>query len=139
MTTFESRPGKVECNAEEFYNFVNDIRNFERFIPQGSISNLKIDRDSCSFQVSMLGTVTLRMSETLKYSKVVYSGNALQINDFSLVFSFFGKSGTETEVRILLSAELNPFLKMVAAEPAGQFLETLIKEMEKFRGWKDTI
>jgi hypothetical protein len=32
---------------------------------------------------------------------------------------------------------MNPLLKMIAADPVKQFLETLIKEMEKFRDWKN--
>jgi hypothetical protein len=139
ITNYESRPGKVDCSAEDLFSFVTDLRNFERIIPLGSTTNLKIDRDSCSMQVSMLGTFTARISETEKFSKVVYSGNAMQINDFSLVLNILGKNDKEAEVRVILSAEMNPFLKIMAAEPVKQFLETLIREMEKFSGWKDTI
>lgn len=139
ITNYESRYGKVSCSAEDLFNFVTDLRNFERIIPRGSVSNLKIDRDSCSIQVSMLGTVTARISETEKFSKVVYSGNAMQINDFSLVLNILGKSENEAEIRVILSAKINPFLRMMAVEPVKQFLETLIREMENFRGWKDTI
>ena len=138
-TNYESRSGKIDCDAEQLFNFVTDLRNFERFIPHGSVSNLKIELDSCSFQVSMLGTVTVRISETVKYSEVVYSGNALQINDFSLILIIRSKNDKESEVIVTLSAELNPFLKMLAAEPIRKFLETLINEMEKFKGWKETI
>jgi hypothetical protein len=42
------------------------------------------------------------------------------------------------EVRILLSAELNPMMKMMAGKPIRQFLERLINEMEGFRDWKST-
>ncbi|MDQ1296641.1 MAG: hypothetical protein QG611_619 [Bacteroidota bacterium] len=139
ITNYESRPGKVDCSEEELYNFVTDLRNFERIIPPGSASNIKIEKDSCSIKVTMLGTVSIRISETLKFSKVVYSGNAMHINDFSLVLNIIGKSDKEAEVRVILSAEMNTFLKMMAAEPVKQFLEALIREMEKFRGWQDTI
>jgi len=35
LSYFESRTGKLSCNAEEVFAFVTDIRNFERFIPGG--------------------------------------------------------------------------------------------------------
>lgn len=63
----------------------------------------------------------------------------MHINEFTLVLDIIGISDEEAEVKVILSAEMNPFLKMMAAEPVKQFLETLIREMEKFRGWKDTI
>jgi len=139
ISTFESRSGRVKCSAEELFNFVTDIRNFERIIPRGSTGDIKIDKDSCSIRVNMLGTVSVRISETAKFNKVVYSGNAMHINDFTLVLNILGKSDKEAEVKVILSAEMNPFLKMMAVEPVRQFLETLIREMENFRGWKETI
>ncbi len=42
------------------------------------------------------------------------------------------------EVKVTLSADLNPMMKMVAAKPISQFLELLISEMEAFNGWNNT-
>jgi hypothetical protein len=137
ISNFESRTGKVSCSAEEFYNFVTDIRNFERFIPAGKVSDIKITEDACSFRIEMLGTVSIRIGEKLKPGKVLFSGNALHVNDFSLLLNILGTERDHSEVKIILSAELNTMLKMIAAEPVKQFLETLINEIEKFRDWKN--
>lgn len=137
ISSFESRTGNLDCNAEGVYNFITDIRNFERFIPKDKITNLKIAEDSCSFQMSMLGTVTIRISEKIKPGRVLFSGNALHVNDFSLLLNILSTGTDHSEVKIILSAKINPFLKMIAAEPVRQFLETLIKEMEKFTDWKN--
>lgn len=138
MTNYESRPGKLTGTAEEVYNFVTDIRNFERFIPKGVINNWNAEKESCSFGVSMLGTVTLRLAEKEKYTKVVYTGDALKENDFSLVLFISDEIKNQTRVKVTLSADLNPMMKMMAAKPIRQSLEMLIKEMENFRNWKDT-
>ena len=60
---FESRTGKLSCTAEEVFDFVTDIRNFEQFIPAATISNWQAEKESCSFSVSMLGTVSFRLAE----------------------------------------------------------------------------
>lgn len=137
ISNFESRPGKLTCTAEEVFNFVTDIRNFEQFIPQGTINNWQAERESCSFSVSMLGTVNFRLAEKEMYNKVVFTGDALKENDFSLVLHISGNGEDRSEVRVSLNADLNPVLKVMAAKPIGQFLESLINEMERFRGWKD--
>jgi carbon monoxide dehydrogenase subunit G len=134
---FESRTGRLTGYAGEVYNFLTDIRNMEQFIPSGTVSNLKVDRESCSFHVSPLGAVDIRLTEKVVNRKVVFSGNALQVNDFSLIVNISGEENQPAEVSVLLSAEMNPVLKMVAANPVRQFLETLINEMEKFKGWND--
>lgn len=138
LSYFESRSGKLTCNAEEVFAFVTDIRNFERFIPKGTINNWNAEKESCSFGVSMLGTVTVRLAEKENYTKVVFNGDALKKNDFSLILFISDNVKNPAEVKVTLSADLNPLMKMMAVKPIGQFLEILIKEMESFRGWKDT-
>jgi hypothetical protein len=39
---------------------------------------------------------------------------------------------------LFVRADLNPFLKMMAAEPVKRVLGTIIDEMEKFRDWEST-
>jgi hypothetical protein len=138
MSYFESRSGKLTCNAEEAFTFVTDIRNFERFIPNGTINNWHAERDSCSFDVSMVGTVSFRLAEKDKFTRVVFNGDALKKNDFSLVLHISENGNNPADVKVSLSADLNPMMKMVAAKPIGQFLEILINEMESFSGWKAT-
>jgi|SRR5450759_1888201 len=138
LSYFESRTGRLACNAEEVFTFVTDIRNFERFIPGGIISNWNAEKESCSFSVSILGTVTVRLSGKERFTKVVFSGDALKKNDFLLTLNITDNVGDHAEVRILLNAELNPMMKMMAGKPIKQFLERLINEMEGFRDWEST-
>ena len=138
LSNFESRTGKLTCSAEEVFDFVTDIRNFEQFIPKGNINNWNAEKESCSFSVSMLGTVSVKLAEKEKYNKVVYMGDALKKNDFSLTLDISDKFEKTADVKVNLSADLNPMMKMMATKPIGQFLEMLINEMENFRGWKGT-
>lgn len=137
LSRFESRTGKLSSTAEDCFAFVSDIRNFERFIPQESISNWQSDRESCSFSVSMLGTVSIRIAQKEEYSKVVFKGDALKKNDFELVLHILDNINKLADVIVVLIADLNPMMKMIAAKPIEQFLEMLIKEMENFTGWKE--
>jgi carbon monoxide dehydrogenase subunit G len=137
LSYFESRSGKLTCNAEEVFAFVTDIRNFEQFIPKGNINNWNAERESCSFNVSMLGTVTIRLAEKEKYNKVVFKGDAMKKNDFSLTLDISDNVKKQADVRVLLSADLDPMMRMMAARPVDRFLEILINEMESFRGWKE--
>ena len=138
LSYFESRTGKLTCSAEEIFDFVTNIRNFEQFIPKGNINNWKADKESCSFSVSMLGTVSVRLAEKEKCNKVVFMGDALKKNDFSLTLDISDNLNKTVDVKVKLSADLNPMMKMMATKPIGQFLEMLINEMENFRGWKGT-
>jgi len=138
ISEFKSRTGKLNCTPAEIFDFVTDIRNFRQFVPEGTIDDLQIEMDSCSFHVSPLGKVSFSLSEKNPHNKVVYKGTVLQSNDFSLVLDINENSTGRAEVNLNLAAHLNPLLKMMAAKPIGNFLEKMIKEMEKFRDWKST-
>jgi len=139
ISYYESRPGRVACTAEEVFNFVTDIRNFEQFIPQGTITNWLAEKEFCSFDVTMLGKVKLLLIEKTMYTRAGYSGDAMKKNDFSLILNISDIGYGTAEVKVSLNVDLNPMLKILASEPIQQFLEKLINEMEHFKGWKNTI
>jgi hypothetical protein len=136
VSSFESRKGSLTCTAQECFLFTTDLRHFEGFIPDGTINNWMSEKESCSFTVSMLGTVSVRLTDKEMYKRVVYQGDALKKNDFELILNITGSGDQPAEVKVLLNAELNPMMKMIAAKPIEQFLEMLINEMEKYEGWK---
>jgi carbon monoxide dehydrogenase subunit G len=139
LSYYESRSGRLSCTSREVFDFVTDIRNFEQFIPPGTINNWQSGKDSCSFSVSMIGTVSLRIEKKELYNKVIFSGDALKKNDFSLILNILENANNNAEVKVMLEAELNPMLKMMANKPIINFLEMLIREMENFKGWKNII
>jgi carbon monoxide dehydrogenase subunit G len=135
---FESRTGKLSCKPDELFSFITDIRNFEQFIPAGSLNNWESSRDKCSFQVPSLGTVNVRITDQTPFSVVVYSGDVLKKNDFNLVVHISENEKRMAEVRVTVTANLNPVLRMMATGPIKTFLEKLISEMEKFEKWNST-
>jgi|WetSurMetagenome_2_1015567.scaffolds.fasta_scaffold512982_2 hypothetical protein len=139
ITHYESRSGGLSCTSREVFDFVTDIRNFEQFITGGTINNWQSGRDTCSFSVSMVGTISVRIGKKEPYNKVIFNGDALKKNDFSLILNISDSINSTAIIKVLLEAELSPMLKMVANKPIIQFLEILIREMENFRGWRNVI
>jgi hypothetical protein len=81
--------------------------------------------------------VTINLSEKIFPEKVVFRGNARQIDDFSFTFDIRSSGEKKSEVSVMLSAWMNPVLKMFADEPIRQFLDKLAGEIEKFNGWEN--
>jgi carbon monoxide dehydrogenase subunit G len=138
VSTFESRTGRLSCSSGKAFDFMTDLRNFKRFIPVNEIRDLVIDSDSCSFQADMLGTVKIHISEKVRPAKIVYSGTMPHVNDFSMSVDIRENPSGNSDVKLFVRADLNPFLKMMAAEPVKRVLGTIIDEMEKFRDWEST-
>jgi carbon monoxide dehydrogenase subunit G len=137
MSGFESRKGELHCNPEELFGFVTDMRHFRQFVPEGRLDSLKLEQESCSFSVPAVGEVNVKLAEKMPFKRVIYTGNAMRDNEFTLRLEILPSGSGNAEAQLFLDAELNPFLKMMASGPINSFLETLMTEMEKFRGWKD--
>jgi len=135
ISVFKSRTGRPDCTPEELFSFVTDIRNFSQFIKGTAIEDLVIGKDACSFRIQPLGSMNIRITGKEPVRKVEYRGTAMGSNDFHLLVEISKTETGKAEVGVTLNAELNPILKMMAAKPVDRFMETLIDEMEKFRGW----
>ncbi len=66
--------------------------------------------------------------------RLIFEGDALKKNDFSLILNINNGLTNSAEVKVLLEAELNPMLKMMAKKPIQQFLEILDYRDGKFKG-----
>ena len=138
MTRFDSRTAKVNQSPEVVFDFTTDLRNFRRFVPASSFTDLEFNQNSCSFRADTLGTVTVQLKEKIMYSKILFSGNALLQNDFLITVFLQETPDKHSEITLSFEAEMNPFLKMAASEPVRQFLDVLVKEIERFDGWSNS-
>ncbi|HEX2969891.1 MAG TPA: hypothetical protein VHO46_12400 [Bacteroidales bacterium] len=132
LSNFESRTGKPGCTPDEIFGFVTDLRNFERFIPSGTIVNWAATREHCNFKVPKMGNVDLKIVREEKPGLVAYRGNALGNTDFDIIVNIKENTAGKADVKLTLSSELNPMMKMIAAKPISQFLEMLVDRMESF-------
>lgn len=137
ISHFESRSGSPECTPEQIYYFVTDIRNFERFVPEGTVKNWRADSNSCSFSVPRVGEVELSIAQKDQNKLVVYKGNALKDNDFEVFLHIDRQPDDHALVKVTLNAGLNPVMKLVASRPINQFLEVLIDRIESFNCWDE--
>jgi carbon monoxide dehydrogenase subunit G len=135
LSRFESRSASLSCTGEKFYRFITDIRNFGRFMPAEVIKNWQADETSCRFVISGLGDLKLNISEKEPFSLVKFGGNALMTIDFILSALISDKGNGSGKVTLVMEAQLNPLMKMMASGPIENFLETLVNEMEKFENW----
>lgn len=134
-TIFESRKGELKCPPERAFSFLTDIRNFRQFIPDGSVTEVVLEKESCSFRIDMLGSVSLFIADKTEFSMVVYKGTIPQIRDFSISVQVSDKGSGKCDATIIVQAEFNSFLKMFIAKPLKKALEQIISTMENFSGW----
>lgn len=133
---FRSRTARLSCSQEDFFKFITDLRNFSEFIKHDLVQEWEASADSCRLRIQPVGEIKLKITNREPFSSVTFSGDALQKNEFNIDALISDKGNSMAEVELVVRADLNPFLKMMAAGPIEQFLEKMVAEMEKYNGWK---
>lgn len=134
-TKFESREAKLSCSPDKFYNFITDLRNFGKFIPRETIREWSAESDSCRFNISSLGEVLLHTAGKTPSTYVLFSGTVLATITFDLHTMIASSEDGMARVKLTMESPLPPMIKIFAAGPINNFLETLVIEMEKFGSW----
>jgi hypothetical protein len=94
-TSFESRVIPLKATEADVYNFASDIRNFERFLPEGSVSEFKISETNCSFNVPSIGSVVVELIDKNPTDKIVFKAMLFGSNEFFLTLRIDGREELE--------------------------------------------
>jgi len=128
MTRIESDKHNIDKNSEVIFNFLSDFNNFETLMPD-KVVDWKSDSDSCSFTISGLASLGMRITEKTPntFIKIVDEGKV----PFKFVFLInIADNDNSSEVQLIFDADLNTMLKMVAVKPLRNFLNMLLDELQ---------
>ena len=131
MSLIESQTVTINKSDKEIFNIISDFTNFSYIIPQQA-QNLKVTKDSCSFSIQGMPTVSLKIHERTPYSIVKMKAEDGKL-PFSLTCSLKSLAETQCLVQFHFEAELNPMMKMMVAKPLGNFLNILSEKLKEIK------
>ena len=128
MTRIESDKRNIDKSSEVIFNFLSDFNNFETLMPD-KVVDWKSDSDSCSFTISGLASLGMRITEKTPntFIKIVDEGKVPFKFDFLVNIA---DNANSSEVQLIFDADLNSMLKMVAVKPLRNFLNMLLDELQ---------
>ncbi len=124
--SFKSPLKLVPAAADEVYNFISDLRNFEPLMPD-QVEEWSAERDRCEFTISGLSTFTMEIVERNKDKVILSSGDITPV-DFELKCNILESKET-TQVEIELEAELSPMIKMMASRPLQNLVDIMAEKL----------
>jgi len=131
MTVIESDKSTINHPPQVVFDYLNDVRNYEHLLPQDRISDWKSTETDCSFSIPGMASISLSKGETVPYEKIVLNSSDGSSIKFDLTMEISSSSDTESTGKIVLQADLNPFLKMVAQGPLNNLINYMAKNLEK--------
>ena len=120
----------VNKSSEEIYNFLIEVKNFEKLMPEGISKFDLISNSEFLFALKGMPEITLvKKSETPFESVVLGSSGKLE---FSLKTSITSLDQTKSQIQLLFSGDFNPMMTMMINEPISKFIENLVNNIQKY-------
>ena len=127
MATFRSPEVIVNKKAEELFNKIGDLNNLKYIMPS-QIEDFRSTETTCSFKMSGMPELKLKIAEKIRFSKI-----SLIAIDSQMPLSldcFITEKEELCQARIEINVELNMMMRMMVEKPITQFLNVLAKKMQ---------
>ena len=130
MKKLESKTLTVNTSAEEVYNFLNNFNNLEKLMPE-KVTNWSSTEDSCKFTIQGMATLNMKQGKNQENTLVQMVATGKNPFHYDLNNNIKAIGDQSCEVNIILNADMNPMLAMMAKGPLENFINILVKELVK--------
>ena len=120
----------VPKSAQELFNLLSDVKNFEKLMPETIAKFEVIGDDAFLFGLKGMPEIELKMKEKVAPNKIVL-GSASDKLPFTLIVNIDSVSDNSSNVKLDFEGNFNPMMAMMIKGPIGKFIETLATNMVK--------
>ncbi|WP_179335880.1 SRPBCC family protein [Winogradskyella costae] len=125
----ESPKVTLDKSAEETFNFLSDVKNFESLMPENISKFEVLENDKFLFALKGMPEIVLKKKEVIPHSKIVLGAAGGKL-DFSLVANITEIEPNKTDVKLNFEGEFNAMMGMMIKGPISKFIETLVTNMK---------
>lgn len=124
----ESPKVTLDKSAEETFNFLSDVKNFEKLMPENISKFEVLDTDKFLFALKGMPEIVLKKKKATPNSKIVLGAAGGKL-DFALTADITEIETNKSDVKLHFSGEFNAMMAMMIKGPINKFLETLATNM----------
>ncbi|MEB8347307.1 SRPBCC family protein [Flavobacteriaceae bacterium KMM 6898] len=120
----------IAKSAKEVYDFLLDIKNFEKLMPENISKFEVLGEDKFLFALKGMPEIVLKLKEKEPYDKVVL-GAASDKLPFTLTADIVSLGENESDVVLSFEGEFNAMMAMMIKTPITNFMGTLSENLHK--------
>ena len=125
----ESPKVNVAKSAEYLFNALNDVKNFEKLMPENIAKFEVIDENCFEFGLKGMPEIKLVKKGGTPNSQIVLGAASSKL-PFTLTANLT-EVNNSTDVQLTFEGEFNPMMAMMIKGPISKFIETLAENMGK--------
>ena len=126
----ESPKVNVAKSAEYLFNALNDVKNFEKLMPENIAKFEVIDENCFEFGLKGMPEIVLQKNESEANSYVLL-GAASDKLPFTLKGNIVNKGEDSTEVQLVFEGTFNAMMEMMIKTPITNFVNALSENLTK--------
>ena len=126
----ESPKVTVNKSPQELYDFLTNVENFEKLMPE-SINKFEVlEEGKFVFALKGMPEIILKLKESTPPNQVVL-GAASDKLPFTLTGNIQELEAGKSEAQLLFEGKFNSMIGMMIKGPISKFINTLAENMEK--------
>jgi carbon monoxide dehydrogenase subunit G len=132
MTRIESKVVDLDNSAKNIFNFLSDFNNYEKLMPS-QVTNWSATKDECNFTISGMATIGMKIVEKVPHSLVRMESHGKVPFNFTLTANVNETGAKSCKAQLVMDADLNMMLKMMAEKPLRNFLDMLAEKLKEVK------
>ena len=131
MSIINSDKVIIDRSNSVLFNFVGNFDNFGKLMPE-QVTDWKSTADTCSFTISGMASLSMRMALKQPNDKVVMASVGDKPFSYELICHLAAISEESTEAQLTFDAELSPMIAMMATRPLQNFVNILVNKLKAY-------
>ena len=120
----ESPKATINKSAQSTFDFLSDVQNFEKLMPDNISKFEVLEEDKFVFALKGMPEIVLKKKEAIAPNKIVLGAAGGKL-DFSLTGHITEIEADKSEVSLVFEGEFNAMMAMMIKGPINKFIETL--------------
>lgn len=120
----ESPKVSIDKSAQEVFDFLTNVGNFEKLMPENISKFEVLEDDKFLFALKGMPEIVLKKKEVQAPNKIVLGAAGGKL-DFSLIGDITETAEGKSDIKLSFQGDFNPMMAMMIKGPISKFIETL--------------
>ena len=134
-STFESTVRQINAPQWRVFETLSNLENLEHMkhhLPAEQLAGLSFDRDSIGINVPMAGDIRLRIVDRTPPKTIKFEAEKSPM-PFNFWIQLVPMSEVTCKMRLVVKAELNPFIKGMVSKPLTAGIEKIADALQNMQ------
>jgi len=128
MLVIESSKVDVGHSSQVVYDFLLDLNNLEKLMPQDRIEFWKSTETTCRFGIKNLSSIGMKIKEGVAPTKIILESDGKNPFTFTLTI-FINENDAGVNSYFVFEGDVNMFMKAMVQKPLKDFFDVLAQNL----------